>query len=88
MDKQQTKDKNKMVEQKADLKIEFNETFNPEFAKEIKSILNKEQEKGNLTFEIQRRRICDFCKKSLNKNDKFITMDCNLDKCEDCQKKK
>ena len=32
--------------------------------------------------------ICDFCKKTLNKNDKFITMDCNLDKCEDCQKKK
>ena len=77
----------KQKEEKADLKIEFNETFNPEFAKEIKSILKQEQDKGNLTFEVKRRRKCDFCDKTLNEGDEFITLDCNLDKCEECQKK-
>lgn len=68
------------------MEIEINETFNPKLAKEIKSILNREQDKGNLTFEINRRRICDFCKKTLNEGDKFISYPDGNDKCEECQK--
>ena len=69
----------------ADLQIELNETFNPELAQEIKSILKQEQDKGNLTFEVKRRRICDFCKKTLNEGDKFLSLPDGNDKCEECQ---
>jgi hypothetical protein len=75
----------KIETNKVKMVIELNETFQPELAKELKSILKQEQNKGNLTFEVNRRRICDFCKKTLNEGDKFLSLPDGNDKCEECQ---
>ena len=56
-----------------------------EMSKGIRQIMQEQQDKGNLTFEMNTRRICDFCKKTLNEGDKFETLENGDDKCEECQ---
>lgn len=81
-----------MEEKEADIRIEFEHAENPDTKKMIdglKSFIEEQKKKGNVDFVISRRRKCDYCDKTLTKEDKFTTIkDGNnlLDKCEDCEK--
>ena len=65
---------------KVDLKIQHS---NPEISKAIREVLEEEQEKGNLTFEMKTRRKCDFCDRTLTEKDDFESYG-GLDKCKSC----
>ncbi len=81
-----------MDEKDANLKIGFEHTENKdtqEVIEGITSLLEVEKGKGNLDFVRNTRRVCDYCKKTLNEGDKFTTVqdgDNIMDKCEDCEK--
>jgi hypothetical protein len=68
------------VKMKADIKIQHS---NPEISKEIREVLEEEQRKGNLTFNMETRRKCDFCERTLTENDDFESFG-GLDKCKSC----
>ncbi len=81
-----------MEQKDADIQIGFEHAENPntqETIKGLKSLLEKEKEKGNIDFKFKIRRKCDYCNKTLTEKDKFTTIkDGNniLDKCENCEK--
>jgi hypothetical protein len=74
-------------QKQADLIIEINPA-DTELLNGIKEFLKEQQNKGNLKFEMNTRRICDFCKKILNDGDNFISLPDGNDKCKECQDKK
>ena len=73
-----------MINNKMNIKIEHKD---PELTKSIRGFLEEQQAKGNLTFNMNTKRICDFCKKTLADDEDFITLDNGNDKCEECQRK-
>lgn len=82
-----------MKGQQEQLKISFEHAENQntiETINAVKKLLEEQKEKGNLDFVLNLRRKCDYCEKTLEKGDKFTTIQEGnnlLDKCEDCEKK-